>query len=104
MLIYCLNYLYAVAFIRLLPIISRFGSTLSNLKSYGPSVDLLNKEINKLEKYSESDFKKDRSNLDNLSFTKDIIIDSIDFKYGDGDKFIFKTFLYKIKKVDQLLF
>ena len=44
--------LYVVAFVRLLPIVARFGTNISMLRSFSPSVKLLNQEIKKLEKYS----------------------------------------------------
>ena len=42
--------LYIVSFIRLLPIFSRIGTTLSSLRSSYPSVQHLNNEIKVLEK------------------------------------------------------
>ena len=43
--------LYVAASIRLLPIISKFGSYITNLKASYPSVSLLNNEVKKLENY-----------------------------------------------------
>ena len=44
--------LYIFAFIRILPIFSRFGSYISNLRASYPSVILLNNELKKLEEYN----------------------------------------------------
>ena len=43
--------LYVVSFIRLLPVFSKFGQILSSLRSSYPSVEHLNSEFTKLEKY-----------------------------------------------------
>ena len=64
--------LYVIAFLRLLPIFSRFGSSVSELRSYNPSVKLLNNEINKLDKYSKIIKKSDRNEINSLDFSNDI--------------------------------
>ena len=90
--------LYIIAFIRLLPIVSRIGSSISTLRSYYPSVQLLNNEINKLEKYSKKDNELDNSSKDLVPYKKDFELSNISFKYKDGDQEIFKNFNYKITK------
>ena len=96
--------LYIVAFIRLLPIVSRVGSNISSLRSYNPSVQLLNNEINKLEKYSKKDYELNNSLKELVPFKKDFELSNISFKYEDGDQEIFKNFNYKIIKGKSVAF
>ena len=96
--------LYVVAFIRLLPIFSRFGSSISALRSYNPSVQLLNNEISKLEKYLKPNdkFKNLKNNL--VDFKYDIELKHLCFKYFDGDKNIMENFNYKLLKGKSVAF
>ena len=96
--------LYIVAFIRLLPIVSRVGSNISSLRSYNPSVQLLNNEINKLEKYSKKDYELHNSLKELVPFKKDFELSNISFKYEDGDQEIFKNFNFKIIKGKSVAF
>ena len=96
--------LYIVAFIRLLPIVSRFGTSISVLRYFNPSVKLLNKEIDKLEKYSQSEKKVYRFKKELLQFTKDFELNLISFKYNDGNQNIFKNFNLKIEKGKSIAF
>ena len=50
--------LYVVSFIRLLPIFAKFGQVLSGLRSSYPSVEHLNSEFQKIEKYQSIEKKK----------------------------------------------
>ena len=90
--------LYIVAFIRMLPIVSRFGSNLATLRTFNPSVILLNREINKLEKYSklEEQILQSKENL--IPFKKDFELKNISFKYNDGEKNIINDLNFKIEK------
>ena len=96
--------LYIVAFIRLLPIVSRVGSNISVLRSFSPSVQLLNKEIGKLEKYSKPKEKLYNLNKDLVQFKKDIQLRKISFKYNDGNENIFENFSLKIEKGKSIAF
>ncbi len=90
--------LYVIAFIRLLPIFSRLGSNLSNLKASHASVKLLNNELNKLIEYKKhNDY---RNNLDNNNFIFNdrIVFNNLSFKYKDGKNKIFDKFNYEIEK------
>ena len=90
--------LYVVAFIRLLPLVSRFGSTISALRSYSPSAELLNAELIKLKKYTHDEQKFKIGNISKLKFEKNFQFKNINFKYNDGKKNIFEDFNYKIEK------
>ena len=97
--------LYVIAFIRMLPIISRFGSTISVLRTFNPSVLLLNDEINKLEKYSR--FLNNFSNIkkeDELKFKRKLQLENIFFKYTNGKKNIFENFNFQIEKGKSIAF
>ncbi len=96
--------LYIVAFIRLLPIVSRVGSSISTLRSYYPSVQLLNNEINKLEKYSRENNGHNNLSKELVSYKKDFELKNISFKYEDGDQEIFKNFNFKIIKGKSIAF
>ena len=96
--------LYIVAFIRLLPIVSRVGSNMSTLRSYSPSVQLLNNEINKLEKYSRKNNKLDNSLKELVPYKKDFKLNNITFKYEDGNQEIFRNFDFKIVKGKSVAF
>lgn len=96
--------LYIVAFIRLLPIVSRVGSSISTLRSYYPSVQLLNNEINKLDKYSKENNELNNSSRELVSYKKDFELSNISFKYKDGDQEIFKNFNFRIIKGKSVAF
>ena len=96
--------LYILAFIRLLPIVSRIGSGISSLRSYNPSVQLLNNEINKLDKYPRKNQKFNNSSKELVSYKKDFELSNISFKYKDGDQEIFKNFIFRIIKGKSVAF
>lgn len=96
--------LYIVAFIRLLPIVSRIGSSISSLRSYNPSVQLLNNEINKLEKYSRKKNELDKPLKELVPYNIDFELSNISFKYEDGDQEIFQNFNFKIIKGKSVAF
>ena len=96
--------LYIVAFIRLLPVVSRFGTSISVLRSFNPSVKLLNNEINKLEKYSQSEENIYRLKKDLVQFTKDFELNLVSFKYNDGNHNIFENFNLRIEKGKSIAF
>ena len=96
--------LYIVAFIRLLPVVSRFGTSISVLRSFNPSVQLLNNEINKLEKYTQSEKSLYKFKKDSVKFTKDFELNLISFKYNDGIQNIFEDFNLRIKKGKSIAF
>ena len=90
--------LYIIAFLRLLPIFSRFGSNISELRSYNPSVKLLNSEINKLGRYSEFNVDSNKSKTNSLNFKNNIELRDVYFKYSNGNQNIFEKFNFKIEK------
>ena len=96
--------LYIVAFIRLSPVVSRFGTSISVLRSFNPSVQLLNNEINKLEKYTQSEKSLYKFKKDSVKFTKDFELNLISFKYNDGIQNIFEDFNLRIKKGKSIAF
>ena len=96
--------LYIVAFIRLLPIVSRVGSSISTLRSYYPSIQLLNNEINKLEKYARESNGHNNLSKELVSYKEDLELKNISFKYEDGDQEIFKNFNFKIIKGKSIAF
>ena len=96
--------LYILAFIRLLPIVSRIGSGISSLRSYNPSVQLLNNEINKLDKYPRKNQKFNNYLKELVSYKKDFELSNISFKYKDGDQEIFKNFNFRIIKGKSVAF
>jgi ABC-type transport system involved in cytochrome bd biosynthesis fused ATPase/permease subunit len=96
--------LYIVAFIRLLPIVSRFGSSMSSLRSFNPSVQLLNYEINKLEKYSKLNGKLHSSGNDLVEFNINCELRDLSFKYNDGNQYIFNQFNLSIDKGKSIAF
>ena len=96
--------LYVIAFLRLLPIFSRFGSSVSELRSYNPSVKLLNHEIDKLEKYSKPKEKSNEGKINYLDFSNEIELRDLTFKYTDGNQNIFEKFNFKINKGKSIAF
>ena len=96
--------LYVIAFLRLLPIFSRFGSSISELRSYNPSVKLLNHEIDKLEKYSQLKEKSKGESVKSLNFSNDIKLKDVTFKYSNGNQNIFEKFNFKIDKGKSVAF
>lgn len=90
--------LYIVAFLRLLPIFSRFGSNISELRSYNPSVKLLNNEINKLGKYSELKENSNEEKTNSINFNNNIELRDLYFKYTNGDQNILEKFNFNIGK------
>ena len=79
--------LYIVSFIRLLPIFSRIGTTLSSLRSSYPSVQHLNNEIKILGKLKKDEIKNSDKN-DKLHFNKSIKLEKVSFKYLKNRKSI----------------
>ena len=96
--------LYVVAFVRLLPIISRFGTNISMLRSFSPSPNLLNEEIKKLEKYSKSNEVSQILEQDLFKFEKNFELKNISFKYKTVIKIFSKTLILKSKKGTSIAF
>ena len=90
--------LYVIAFIRLLPIFSRLGSNLSNLKASHASVKLLNDELNKLIEYKKHNDNRNDLDNNNFIFNDRVVFKNLSFKYKDGKNKIFDKFNYEIKK------
>ena len=89
--------LYVVSFIRLLPVFSKFGQILSSLRSSYPSVEHLNSEFTKLEKYQVT--KKEKINKTiKIKFEKNLNFSGVSFNYLNTDKEIFKDFDLTIDK------
>ena len=72
--------LYIVSFIRLLPIFSRIGGTLSSLRSSYPSVQHLNNEIKILEEMQKNKI-RNFDKKDQLDFKRSIELEKISFRY-----------------------
>ena len=89
--------LYVVSFLRLLPIFSRFGSTISALRTSYPSVLHLNSEFLSLEKYKKEEKKKsDKSEI--IEFENKIDLVNISFKYLNSKNNIFKNLSFSVEK------
>lgn len=89
--------LYVVSFIRLLPIFSRFGQTLSALRSSYPSVVHLNSEIEYFKNLKHSE-KKIYNPDKKIEFEKKIDIVDLSFKYLKGSNDVFKNLNLSIDK------
>lgn len=89
--------LYVVSFIRLLPIFAKFGQVLSGLRSSYPSVEHLNSEFQKIEKYQSIE-KKKINKKDDIKFENEIVINNVSFKYLNNNKNIFHNFDLSIRK------
>ena len=89
--------LYVVSFLRLLPIFSRFGSTISALRTSYPSVLHLNSEFLSLEKYKKEEKKKsDKSEIKDFENKIDLV--NISFKYLNSKNNIFKNLSFSVEK------
>ncbi len=91
--------LYVVAGIRILPILSKFGSYVTNLRASYPSVLHLNSEFDKLKQYQENtitNFKKEKTPL--INFEKKIVIKNVNFTYDETDLKILKNININIGK------
>ena len=89
--------LYVVSFLRLLPIFSRFGSTISALRTSYPSVLHLNSEFLSIEKYKKEEKKKsDKSEI--IEFENKIDLVNISFKYLNSKNNIFKNLSFSVEK------
>ena len=89
--------LYVVSFLRLLPIFSRFGTTISALRTSYPSVLHLNTEFSSLEKY-KSEERKNFNKDEIIKFEKNIEIAKVSFKYLNHKKEIFNDLNLSIEK------
>ena len=97
--------LYVVASLRLLPVISKFGSYISLLKTSYPSVLLLNNEMKKLEKFLIQNQKEEALNSENnISFNHKISIKHISFQYTETKKKILDDINLDINKKDMVVF
>lgn len=89
--------LYIVSFIRLLPIFSRFGQTLSILRSSYPSVKHLSSEIEYFKQFKQKKEKSYNADID-LKFEKKIEIVDLSFKYLKGSNDVIKNLNLSIDK------
>ena len=97
--------LYVVAGIRILPILSKFGSYVTNLRASYPSVLHLNSEFDKLKQYQENtitNFKKEKTPL--INFEKKIVIKNVNFTYDETDLKILKNININIDKGQTVAF
>ena len=97
--------LYVVAGIRILPILSKFGSYVTNLRASYPSVLHLNSEFDKLKKYQEdiiANFKVKKTPL--INFDKKITIKNLNFTYDETDSKILKNININIDKGQTVAF
>ena len=91
--------LYIVSFIRLLPIFSRIGGTLSSLRSSYPSVQHLNNEIKILEEMQKNKI-RNFDKKDQLDFKRSIELEKISFRYIKNKKNIIDNLSLLIDKGD----
>ena len=89
--------LYVISFLRLLPIFSRFGLTISSLRSSYPSVLHLNSEFLSLEKFKSEQRKKFNKD-ENIKFENEIEVANVSFKYLNSKKEIFNNLNLSIEK------
>lgn len=89
--------LYVISFLRLLPIFSRFGLTISSLRSSYPSVLHLNSEFLSLEKF-KSEQRKNFNKDENIKFENEIEVANVSFKYLNSKKEIFNNLNLSIEK------
>ena len=85
---------YFFSAIRIMPCINRIINSSQNIKFCLPSMDIIYKECQKLNK-SESDRNLDSSKL---NFNNEIKLDNVSFQYPKNDFFILKNINLKIKK------
>lgn len=95
--------LYLVAFIRLLPIFTRFGDTLASLKIFSPSVNHLVSEFEKLEKFTKN-YDYDKEKKSQINFDNDIKIDNLNFKYDSSNENVISDFNLQISKGEAVAF
>ena len=97
--------LYVVASVRLLPIVSKFGSYITSLKSSYPSVSLLNSEMKKLEESSNKNQKEELENIQNdISLNDKISLKELGFQYKKINKRILDEINLEINKTDMVVF
>lgn len=89
--------LYVVSFLRLLPIFSRFGSTISALRTSYPSVLHLNSEFLSLEKYKNEE-KKKIDKKETIEFENKIDLANVSFNYLNSKNNIFENLNLSIEK------
>tara|TARA_B100001057_G_scaffold158681_1_gene159231 strand:+ start:2173 stop:3936 length:1764 start_codon:yes stop_codon:yes gene_type:complete len=91
--------LYVVSFIRLLPIFSRIGGTLSSLRSSYPSVQHLNNEIKNLEELQKNKI-KNFYKKEQFDFKRSIELEKVSFRYIKNKKNIIDNLSLLIDKGD----
>ena len=97
--------LYVAASIRLLPIISKFGSYITNLKASYPSVSLLNNEVKKLGELSNEVQNEELLNkTEDIIFKKKISLKKLSFQYKSIDKKVLNEISLDINKNDMVVF
>jgi len=97
--------LYVVASVRLLPIVSKFGSYITSLKSSYPSVSLLNNEMKKLEESSNKNQKEELENIQNdISLNDKISLKELCFQYKKINKRVLDEINLEINKTDIVVF
>ena len=89
--------LYVVSFIRLLPIFTKFGQVSSALRSSFPSVNHLNSEFQKFEKFQNIKEKKIDKSFE-IKFENQLSINNVKFEYLNSNKSIFKNLNLIINK------
>ncbi len=97
--------LYVAASIRLLPIISKFGSYITNLKASYPSVSLLNNEMKKLGELSNKVQNEGLLNeTEDIIFEKKISLKDLSFQYKSINKKVLNKISLDINKNDIVVF
>jgi ATP-binding cassette subfamily C protein len=88
--------LFVAASYKLLPSLSRILNTMQSLRFAKPAVDDLQKEIEEINKKNYQEIKK--TQIEEINFNKNIIIENISYTYGNSKIDVFKNFTYEIKK------
>ena len=97
--------LYVVAAVRLLPIFSKFGSYITNLRASYPSVLHLNSEFDKLKQYQKNINVDLKTNINpKINFEKNISIKNINFTYDETNLKILRNINININKGQTVAF
>ena len=93
--------LLAIAIVRLVPSFNAINVGLNNFKAKGPSLNLVAKEIEKIEKTSQDqNFIEEFTKSENLKNFNSLTIKNVNYKYPNSETEIFKDLSLEIKKGD----
>ncbi len=88
--------LFVAASYKLLPSLSRILNTMQSLRFAKPAVDDLQKEIEEINNKNYQEINK--TQIEEINFNKNIIIENISYTYENSKLEVFKNFTYEIKK------